>query len=243
MTGYKCLPARAQAATGVASPPRYVLAASVPVLDDGKPAIWSGYKELRVRFLYDPSVNRVNYDENRIMEWANEWNQHGQLSIPKFRLARDNEPAEIRIKLNGIVCGKNIEILIILFFSLSDKKSCLSYIGREADGIDQNDVTMELDIHTGLPTGADRAIQYMKYLVMHEFGHALGLRHEHQRSDFWGSIIQFVDINRMKSSIKDTLGQVSDSDFEEYWDGQWSEQEVLVAGETNYDRKSIMHYW
>ena len=78
---------------------------------------------------------------------------------------------------------------------------------------------------------------------MHEFGHALGLRHEHQRSDFWRCIEHFVDITKMKASIRDTFGQISDEDFEKCWRFQWSEQTGVVAMQNSYDRASIMHYW
>ena len=99
MTGYKNLPVKTQAAPQQTS---QGAAAWIPLLDDGKPAVWSNYKELRVRFMYDQDFNPVNYDPSKIIEWANEWNQHGRLeAIPQFRLARDGEKAEIRVKLNG----------------------------------------------------------------------------------------------------------------------------------------------
>ncbi len=37
-------------------------------------------------------------------------------------------------------------------------------------------------------------------LVIHEFGHALGLEHEHQRSDFWDILGKFLDIDEMMKS-------------------------------------------
>ena len=52
---------------------------------------------------------------------------------------------------------------------------------------------MWLDLHTG-GVGDD----YKKYIVIHEFGHTLGLGHEHQRSDFWNLIKPYVNITRLK---------------------------------------------
>ena len=94
MTGYKNLPAKAHVAPSLSG-------ASIPLVD-GKPAVWSGYNELRVRFLYDNGVNAANYDTNELIKLANTWHDL-QPSVPQFRLARDDtdEQAEIRVNLNG----------------------------------------------------------------------------------------------------------------------------------------------
>ena len=103
--------------------------------------------------------------------------------------------------------------------------------------------TMELDVHTNI-TADEKGQNYKKHLVIHEFGHALGLFHEHQRSDFWTNVHDFIDIKKMQESIKAHLGKkMSDLEFEEYWKNQWAEAETPVAGKTTYDRDSIMHYW
>ena len=36
-----------------------------------------------------------------------------------------------------------------------------------------------------------------KRIVIHEFGHALGLEHEHQRSDFWDSVVECFDTDKI----------------------------------------------
>ena len=86
---------------------------------------------------------------------------------------------------------------------------------------------MWLDLHSG-GVGDD----YKKHIVIHEFGHALGLGHEHQRSNFWNLIKPYVDIARMKKDLG-----ASDKGFKAYWD---SDPQTGIC--TNYDPQSIMHY-
>ena len=89
---------------------------------------------------------------------------------------------------------------------------------------------MQLDLHSG-EIGND----YKKHLVIHEFGHALGLCHEHQRSDFWKLINPFID----KSEMKSKLG-ISDAGFAKDWD---RDHTFSSQGATDYDPDSVMHYW
>ena len=93
-------------------------------------------------------------------------------------------------------------------------------------------------------------------LVIHEFGHALGLEHEHQRSDFWDVMEKHINLDRMKED-KRVKDPIADEGIASFGAGWFEKKEGIVSAirsflgirkKSNddvgspYDSDSIMHY-
>ena len=80
-----------------------------------------------------------------------------------------------------------------------------------------------------LDLGTSDSRNYQTHLVVHEFGHALGLLHEHQRSDFWDHIDKYLREDTTIKNNADYKCDVTDIDS------------PTVIKE-KYDPQSVMHY-
>lgn len=91
-----------------------------------------------------------------------------------------------------------------------------------------------------LKTNTDCA--YQKYMVIHQFGHALGLEHEHQRKDFWDAVQKYIDLERMRSDPR--IGNYGDSlkAFVRDW-LPFEDDKTYRETAYKYDPQSIMHWW
>ena len=108
--------------------------------------------------------------------------------------------------------------------------SCWSNVGMKATTVqDTSKPTMILSLK-----GIDHNMQ--RFLVMHEFGHALGLEHEHQRSDFWEVAENLLDVRKMRRDP-----QMKNVKFDRDMLEKQSQDTTVMTRE--YDPDSIMHYW
>ena len=77
---------------------------------------------------------------------------------------------------------------------------------------------------------------YNTFIVVHEFGHALGMKHEHQRSKFWSIAKEFLDVNKIKRQFELLNATNIVQDYIEVVD-------LNAHGSLEYDPSSVMHYW
>ena len=107
-------------------------------------------------------------------------------------------------------------------------------VGSDAVTVRDSKPTMVLSLN-GHPMSVQRS------LVIHEFGHALGLEHEHQRSDFWDILQKFFDLDKM---MKDPRFQSykSEDKRKAAFGRDWFRKSDSKGLISEYDPQSIMHY-
>ena len=80
------------------------------------------------------------------------------------------------------------------------------------------------------------SVQQVKAMVIHQFGHALGLGHALMKPEEWESIKEYVDVRKMGMACHDEKDEKA---FKQQWTGMG----VRASVEVNHDEKSVMQYW
>ena len=165
-----------------------------------------------------------------VMKTANVWTEHADLNFVyqtdgKNNICRDGDPtsADIRINLDP-------DAPLSLFVNQEgNAEGAWSYIGR-VSGNPKFLVSMNL---RDVAEARTKNMLWTLHAIRHEFGHALGLMHEHQRAlcDPWFDYEKTAKLYGWSvEETKRQVGKFSDS----------ATQYLKVVGD--YDRESIMQY-
>jgi serralysin len=172
-----------------------------------------GATALKDRIWTGKKVLRVRFldgsDElrSKVQTYAPVWSQHANI---KFDFI-EKGPSDIRISF------------------VHDGRSW-SYIGNSAENVGKNKATMNF----GWFDETTEEIEFQR-VILHEFGHALGLIHEHQspkRTINWN--VQYLYKYYEKPPFEWNQNVVRDNVIKKY--------AATQTQHTSYDPKSIMHY-
>ena len=143
----------------------------------------------------------------RVIEYASIWSEHCSI---KFEPTTDFSEAKIRVAFQA--------------------PSSQSYIGTDALGVPRNEPTINFGWLDGHLPEKD-----YKQVVLHEFGHALGLIHEHQSPA--------VKVNWNKSFVYWYFWQHHNWTKAEVNRNLFQEFEKSTTQDSKIDKKSIMGYY
>ena len=187
-----------------------------------------GQDVLYIYIMNPAKLMAVGVNEQNILSWARKWEHHSYRKvIPKFMPTKSSSKSNIRIRIGELTFFIPDHFYNVFIAILEPGGRSYSAIGVDAEGIDESEPTMTL----GLIKGRH---DYNTHIVVHEFGHALGMEHEHQRSKFWSIAKDFIDEEKMRSDP-----ELADCDI----DRDYLEQKLPGTGSPRYDPDSVMHYW
>ena len=167
--------------------------------------LWDNGKTITVKFIGEGGSPKLR---EKIKVAAKEWEKYANIN---FNFVESGEA--------------NIRVLV------TDKDGCYSVVGTYALYRDSNEKTMNLDSNFFYSWGSFFDVK-LTATVQHEFGHAIGLLHEHSYKGkiLWNKDVVYKDAEKMGWSKKDVDQQI----FEQH--------ESLYTNGFAYDPLSIMHY-
>lgn len=176
-------------------------------------------RRLRVCFLGgNPTIRRA------IADIARDWMKCGNVNLDFGQAAPGADP---RVHQGP----DEYEIHVTFMPNPVTGNACWSLIGTEAKKAGQGEATMGFPGFNVSPP----PMPYLKYYVLHEFGHALGLMHEHRKHRTGCRL----DLAKVASSFP--LGTSVELLKEQYEELNHFDQ-VVPGIQPNFDPKSVMNY-
>ncbi len=148
-----------------------------------------------------------SYVQSKVKQYAHEWSQHANI---RFQFV-DSEPSDIRISFEG-------------------NSGSWSYVGRNNQYISATRATMNF----GWFNNRTRDSEFRR-TTLHEFGHALGLSHEHQHPN--------VSINWNRPAVYQYYQRTQDWSTSEVDGNIFRKYSLASSNYSQYDPASIMHYY
>ena len=213
--------------------------------------IWKEREILKVYFMNPPVLDSwgIGVTTQQILDWANEaWSKDPDSKVPKFKLYETSRRADVRVKFAGKPIKSTYSQLdffpIYLEMKGTKSEGCWSMVGMHATKAKKDSPTMVLDLTDEFIAVKKTKNQYRRSLVIHEFGHALGLEHEHQRSELWEVLEKYIDKEKMNDTegVSTKKSKNGVSTFGMDWTNMKFKEGKKFNLSTDYDPLSIMHY-
>ena len=148
-----------------------------------------------------------DYVRSKVRQYAIEWSKYGHIN---FQFV-ESEPSDIRISFDSDV-------------------GSWSYVGRTNSYISPRRATMNF----GWFNNRTREEEFRR-TTLHEFGHALGLSHEHQHPE--------AAINWNREAVYQYYRRTQDWSRSDVDGNIFRKYSISSSNYSNYDPQSIMHYY